>query len=285
MDNKAYRNKLIETFKVFTEFCDSKGLMYMVCGGSCIGAVRDHGIIPWDDDVDVFMPRRDFVKLLSMQDSLPSGYAIAQLGKGNYSTSFPKFYDSNTTLWEEQSLHTIVGVYVDIFPLDEFDGNYEECRQLKLKYDKAANNYRSSLRQWTFSDIMKKALGLHVLGFKRLMLDRFWHRNFEHKYLKNLQEIQRLIASKQGNLMLSYDGSYGQKEICPKEWFADVVKMKFENFEVNVPIGYHQYLTQLYGDYMTPPPVNKRASTHSHFYLNLDRGMTIDEVKRELSLL
>lgn len=282
VDAKAYRHKLIETFRTFAEFCEKEGLMYMVCGGSCIGAVRDHGVIPWDDDVDVFMPRCDFDRLLSMRDSLPEGYAIARLGEDNYSTSFPKFYDANTTLWEEESLRTIVGVYVDIFPLDEFDGNYEECRRLKLKYDDIAQKYRRSMRKWTLTDILRKAIGFHVLGFRRLLLDRVWYSHFQQRYLEELKAIQQEMASKRGELMLSYDGAYGQKEICPKAWFADVTKMKFEYFEVNVPVGYHEYLTQLYGNYMTPPPPGRRASTHSHFYLNLDRGMTLEEVCNEL---
>lgn len=284
MDNEAYKQKLIETFKAFIDFCESKGLVYMVCGGSCIGAVRDHGIIPWDDDVDVFMPRKDFDRLLNMQDSLPDGYAIAQLGDDGYSNSFPKFYNANTTLWEEQSLPAIIGVFVDIFPLDEFDGDYQECRQLKLQYDAAASRYKRSLRQWTPMDIFRKVAGLHVLGFRRLMLDTLWYRHFSKRYLNELKAVQREMASKSGDLMLSYDGAYGQKEICPKSWFQDVVKMPFEHFEANVPVGYHEYLTQLYGNYMTPPPPNKRASTHSHFYLNLDKGMTIEEVRQEMGI-
>lgn len=282
MDNQAYRLKLIETFKAFVDFCEGNGLTYMVCGGSCIGAVRDHGIIAWDDDVDVFMPRKDFNRLLAMRDSMPEGYAIAKLGDEGYSNSFPKFYNANTTLWEEQSLPFITGVFVDIFPLDEFDGNYQECRQLKLQYDNVAGKYKRSLRKWTFMDIFRKAAGFHVLGFRRLLLDKLWYGHFKSQYLNSLIDIQHKMSSKRGELMLSYDGAYGQKEICPKSWFTGVVKMKFEDFEANVPVGYHEYLTQLYGNYMTPPPVNKRASTHSHFYLNLDKGMTLEEVRKEI---
>ena len=80
-DDKSYKAKLVQTLHAFTSFCETNALTYMACAGTCIGAVRHHGFIPWDDDIDVFMSRVDFERLVSLRSQLPEGYSLADEGE------------------------------------------------------------------------------------------------------------------------------------------------------------------------------------------------------------
>ena len=276
-EEQLYKKNLIRTFKAFCEFCDLNDLTYFAAYGTALGAVRHNGIIPWDDDIDVCMPRKDYERLFEME--LPEGYQIRSLKDKGYWAPFAKWVNSNTTLWEEKSHPVIIGMYIDIFVLDEAG---EEAQTTMKIVDSAARNFRRANTNWTWSDIWNKMKGLHPMGFFRLLLDKVWYSNKKDYYTKKLVEAQDLAKNGTGDYLVSYNGPYLNREINKKEWFCSTVKFPFEDFSVNVPVEYDSYLRQLYRDYMQFPPEEKRQSTHSHYYLNLDKGMTMEEVLLEI---
>ena len=98
-----FKNKLLETFKAFIEFCNEHGIKYYACGGTLIGAVRHQGLIPWDDDIDVWMMPDDFKKFCSCRGKIQGHYDIMDGRDDNYwLLSVAKFVDVDTTLWEEE---------------------------------------------------------------------------------------------------------------------------------------------------------------------------------------
>ncbi|MCR5395409.1 MAG: LicD family protein [Bacteroidales bacterium] len=281
-DREAYKQGLIRTLSAFDRYCRDNQLTYMVAYGTCIGAIRHHGMIPWDDDIDVFMFRRDYDRLVSMRSQLPEGYALVQMGENGYCAPIPKFYDTRTTLWEEKSWPCIIGVYLDIFILDECEGDSEEYVALLEQYQKAYLNYMASQRQWTWADIWDKALHLHPLGLIRLLRNKLYDRHRSAQYLQESKRVYERFMQMSGDYLIPLDCPY--KAIHPKSMFEGVKMVDFDGMQVPVPSGYDAYLRQLYRDYMQFPPENKRNSTHSHFYLNMDRGMTLEEVKQELGM-
>lgn len=95
------KNKLNEVFQFTIDFLNSYNLNWCVAYGTAIGAVRHHGIIPWDDDIDIFMPREDYNKFMSLRGELyDTHYRIIAMGDDNYWLPFAKLFDSNTTIWE-----------------------------------------------------------------------------------------------------------------------------------------------------------------------------------------
>lgn len=277
-----YKNKLVETFRAFLDFCEKHDLQYIVCAGTCIGAVRHHGLIPWDDDIDVFMKRSDYNRLLSLRNSLPSGYKLITMGDDCYCAPIPKFCNTNTTLWEDKSLETIIGIYIDIFPLDVCCSDVRYCEKLKRKYEWYYLKYQDSNRTWKFSDLTQKLFHFHMLGFIRLLRNCVIDKRLKNFYLNRYNKIHEQIMSMTGPNMTSFDGLFAK--IYPKEFFDSTLECDFEGLKVKIPWKYDDYLRMTYGDYMTPPPENKRISTHSHFFLDLKKGLTLPEVKQIIGL-
>ena len=98
-------------------------------------------------------------------------------------------------------------------------------------------------------------------------------------YRKKIIDFEKRVALENGNHLVSYYGDYWEREYFDKKWFEEYVDMPFSDFTVKVPVGYHEYLSNVYGDYMKFPPVEKRTSHHYHYYLNMDKGMSLEEIK------
>ncbi|KXB74135.1 hypothetical protein HMPREF1860_02125 [Prevotella amnii] len=119
--DKLLQKKLLSLFKEFTLFCKKNNLTYYAAYGTAIGAVRHHGIIPWDDDVDVWMPRKDYEKLLKLKTTLlKTNYEIINIENKGYYLYFAKFCNRNTSIIEREGEPNI-GLYIDIFPLDNYN--------------------------------------------------------------------------------------------------------------------------------------------------------------------
>lgn len=280
---EAYKDILIELFRRFIEFCDEFKINYCCAGGTTIGAIRHHGFIPWDDDIDLFMMREDYNRLLSLKDELRTkGIGLEGIQCNDHLATFLKIWDTETTLWEFEEIPYVYGVYIDIFPLDYTNDNidiflkkYKKRRRLCLYYQLSLISFSMStfirrLRQKDYKYVTK---GLLSLLFPNSIRGRIRTRILKED-LKGQKES--------GGYLASYYGDYWEREYYKAEWFKDYKVVDFESLKVNIPIGYHEYLTQNYGDYMNLPPKEKQISHHYHYYLNTEKGMTIDDVRKEL---
>ncbi len=276
---EIYIKILCETMKAFIAFCKKNNLRYYADGGTCLGAVRHKGLIPWDDDIDVLMPRGDYNRFLSLKPQLEdSKYEILDPSIKGYYLPFAKFSDKTTTIYEYKPLPFIIGVFVDVFPLDEV-GNDDLSKNLSDKRVLLWGDYRKSLFHYKFSDTYTKyyrlkprTLYLYVRDF---LVGNRRRRKFYERYLANEREIQK----QKGNRYIYYGGSYGyEKSNFPKEWFADGVNVPFEDFSVCLPLQYDLYLKRVFGDYMTPPPIEKRVSHHYHYFIDLTKRWNIEDV-------
>lgn len=274
-----FKNKLIETFRAFIEFCNAHSIKYYTCGGTLIGAVRHHGLIPWDDDIDVWMLPDDYNKFCSLKGQVDGHYDIMDSRDDNYwLLSLAKFVDTNTTLWETEHFPCVTGVYVDVFPL--YECNKEEGLTLKREYDKTSYSLTYAMAQHPFSQLLKLLLKGNIRLCIQYTIEKYYYKpnlkKFKTAYLTCVDKTKKA----KGDMYISYDGMYGEKEIFPKKWFAETIIVPFEDFEIHIPKEYHKLLTQLYGDYMQLPPEEKRVSHHSHYFLDLNRRWTIDEIKQ-----
>lgn len=240
----------------FTEVCEENNLRYYLGGGTLLGAVRHKGFIPWDDDIDVMMPRPDFQKLLSLSIN-NENYNIIKPGTAGYYYNFAKLVDTRTIL-EEKGIKRIdgLGVYIDIFPLD----GMPETPNARKKRFKELNSIRKRINN---TCLLKPKF--HRNPFAYLNACRIYNSN-KNIDLSSLQKKYLDSALKNSfddsEFVFAAGGAYGARDIFPGKWFEKEIELQFENLTVKAFNGYDFYLTQLYGDYMTLPPEDKRVTPH-----------------------
>lgn len=282
---KKYKQILCQTMKAFIRFCDDNDIKYMACGGTAIGALRHKGIIPWDDDIDVYMFRRDYERFISLRRKLEStSYRVGTPGDANYYYSFSKFFDATTTLVElPQFDKCVIGVYIDIFPLDEVEGPISEIKKLKHRYDYFYMKY-----QYSYWKVTPRSICAHLYhGMFKHLFYLIYTKLLTNKQLYSLRDefvqFDKKLINNHGTKVLTFISIYGlEKEIFEKKWFADTLEVDFEDFKIKIPAEYDRYLTHLYGDYMTPPPPQKQVTRHYHYYLNLKERLDYTEIKNRL---
>lgn len=275
---ERFKEILIETFKVFDNFCKENDIKYFAAYGTLIGAVRHHGLIPWDDDIDVWMLPDDYDKFCSLKGRVEGHYDIMDSRDDNYwLLRLAKFIDASTTLWETEHFPCLTGVYIDIFKLDFC--NPSKAIDLRREYDKTSFELTYAMTQHTINQYKQALKHCQIRSLLRYLKDMMFYRPRYKSLLSAYSQCLNKIENNKGDSLISLDGLYREKEIFEKDWFDETIRMAFEGIEINAPIGYHQILTHLYGNYLQLPPEEKRISHHSHYFLDLDRRWSIDEIK------
>lgn len=279
---KEYRAKLIETFKECIKFLDSHNLRYYLACGTMLGAIRHKGLIPWDDDIDIYMPRDDYNQLLALKDDLiNTNLDILSLDTKNYYQAFAKIINKNTTILEYDYMPILSGVWIDIFPLDLTNRGAQYFTRQHIKFKAKFAVYARGVRQYKLSSVFNDLIHGRFYDFGMKLVCLTYNRVMKNKGLKSFLEFEKSIQAKlDGKNYYSYTetGIY----TFNKSWFDEYVVVPFEDFEAKVPKGYQDYLTFMYGDYMTPPPINSRVSEHVMTYLNLSERLEMKEVNKRI---
>ena len=274
----GYRNKLIETFKAFDQFCEHNSIKYFAAYGTLIGAVRHRGVIPWDDDIDVWMLPDDYNKFCSLRGKVGGHYDIMDSKDNNYWLfTLAKFVDTNTTLWETEHFPCITGVYIDIFLLTKCES--KDAIRLRKRYDKITYSLTYAKRQHSWNQYVSALVNRRPRQLYRLLKDTIYYKPQYHKLLSAYNNFICEMQSLDGDCYVSFDGLYGKKEVYAPSWFSKTKRVPFEGVEITIPENYHAILRNLYGNYMELPPIEKQISHHSHYFMDLDRRWTINEIK------
>lgn len=244
------------------EVCEQNGISYSLTGGTLIGAVRHQGFIPWDDDIDIMLPRPDYDRFIQIvkAGSFDFDLLCDEICVDNYWYPFAKACHKNTLLVEQGITESgcKLGVYVDIFPVDGA-GNALWAAKLRTSAFQFLHGLRltanwtsfrrSKLRPWYYEPPRYLCYLLSkILGKKRIIrwVDRVMRgKSFEH-------------SAYAGRLV----GDFGAKEVMEKGVFSRTVKLPFEGRQFSAIADYDIFLTSLYGDYMQLPPEEKRKSHH-----------------------
>lgn len=242
-------------------FCEENGLTYYLMFGSLIGAVRHKGFIPWDDDIDICMPRKDYLAFQEKYNQKPQrscSKAIFCETEKNYYYPFGKLIDTRTILNESVNSNCELGVYVDIFPLDYLSQN-------NLK------NVIARHKLLFFRNVL--CLNLLPGSNRRKGIKKILHALLNKvSFLVNMNLVSCIMNSvarrvnKEGNgeligIIANVDKN-GINRNYKAEWFDHKSLIKFEDRNVYIPASYNDILTHIYGDYMTLPPVENRISLH-----------------------
>ncbi len=258
IDLKDIKILMLEMLDEIDEFCRNLDIKYFLVGGSLLGAIRHNGFIPWDDDIDIGMPRKDYEKFIQTFTSETGVTKIVGFNNTkNYIWPFAKAIHTKTILIEKGCEKCPIGVYIDIFPIDKIEGTYEDaCKRVAKvqKYKKLLTLKHLSIskkRSFLKNLVIFFGKGLNIVSDKYLI-----------KKINNIISIDR--DSQNTEYMCNFVGAWGGKEIMPAECFSETDRRSFENREYNILKNYDEYLKILYGDYMTVPPLDKQISHHSY---------------------
>lgn len=260
VDIKEHQELLLDVLKHFKKTCDTNDLRYFLSNGTLLGAIKYQGFIPWDDDIDVFMPRSDFERLLDLSDVDTDDYTLLAYPRvKEWRVPFAKL-SSRKTLIQENSANFGVelGVSIDIFPLDNWCGG-------KLLSTVQAR-YCSLLRRFVSASI-EENFSTSRTGIERAILKGIWKYGRMRGSSFFFKKIQKESERGKSNITPAYMGSvswalYGVRELIPSHVFSDSIQVRFEDGYYPAPVGYDRYLWSLYGDYHQDPPVEKRK-THN----------------------
>lgn len=267
------QSKLLGMMKWFHDFCNKENLRYYAVGGTALGAVRHNGFIPWDDDIDVGMPRPDYEKMIDIfkSRSIDGHYIFeAPLDKKDYVYPFCKLYDTDTTLIENVRVKAKRGIYIDIFPLDGIGNTLDESQKNYKRIDFMVNILNTkicALRKGrslfkNFSIILGRLIPECIFG-KKYLIQKINEKGKQRPYADN-------------EYVVNLFGAWKSREICKRSWFGTPFLGKFEDMQIYIPQDCENYLTALYGDFMKLPPVEKRVSHHDFIECDLGKSYLDD---------
>lgn len=255
----------LEILKSVTDLCDQNGITYFLMDGTLLGAVRHKGFIPWDDDVDIGIPREDYERFLNIGQKAFSG--TLKLKNYRFSNNYDKlvtrivnekirlYHDS----YEQKKMEP---AWIDVFPLDGMPKNKllfqihkYHFLVVRLFYHFSCFDHSVNLTRKDRSMLQK----ILIWFGKTFHIGRNWD---TRKILDKLEHILKKYDCEKSRVWVNAYSSYLFKETYQKTWFSNSLRVPFEQYDMNIPADYDAILTHLYGDYMTPPPKGQEEKHH-----------------------
>lgn len=266
-DLKCLHELTLKMAETFVNFCRDNNLTCYLCGGGCIGTIRHKGWIPWDDDLDFFMPREDYEQaiLLWKTQMAKSRYKM-ELSDSHHidGNLFFVIRDSMTTYIKpyQQNMDITQGIVLDVLPLDGYpNGKFE--RKMQCFWALVYSLYCAQIVPSNHGPLIK-LMGQILLNIVPSVKMRYKIYSYAKKKM-----TQYRISDCNGITELCSGPRY-MKNWYPKEAFKEAIFLPFENTKLPVPIGYDVYLKTAFGNYMSLPPKEQQVASHEVIYMDLN---------------
>lgn len=250
MDQSELRSIQMSIMDCIHSFCVNNGICYSISSGTLLGAIRHKGYIPWDDDIDIYMPRSSYDKFINTFGVQSGKYELVDYRNRNpYTQTFAKVIDNTTLVYEEGSITPDLGVWVDVFPIDGVPSN-KLIRRLLF----SVKRFVSMLIQ----------CGASQGGSSRIKF--LFCKYFPLSRICRFKLFEWLITRCPRSFEvcnMSSGGPLNYKKCFSRSCFDHIEIVRFEDREWFAMAGWQEYLTKTYGDYMKLPPIEKRKH---HFF-------------------
>ncbi|MDY4788230.1 MAG: LicD family protein [Bacilli bacterium] len=257
---KEIHKIILDIFKEVSKICEENKISYFAIGGTCLGAIRHKGFIPWDDDLDIAIPIEDYQRFIDIcKKCLPPKYTVFVPRDFKHNNlNFIKIIDNTTMLTQKEFMQwkeTYSGVWIDVMPIS---GVPTDSKKRNRFIKKAWIHEWIGYKEKASMKNQRKLIGKIAWIACRLPYYVFPKEYQWDKWMKMLLKYPLNESQYTG-----YVWSKNLKRlIFPTEWFSTTIDVKFEDTTIKCPIGWHEYLTQMFGDYMKLPPEEKRTSGH-----------------------
>lgn len=253
----------LEILHTIAGICEKNKLRYALIYGTLIGAVRHQGYIPWDDDVDIMMPRPDYDKLLIYLENNIKQYPHLQVFNHKKCQEYPymitRISDDRYEIKMENEKSFGMGVFIDIYPYDGLGNTKEEALNYGLKGDRLSSLCYQATREHfaieTTTSLIRKIVKFPVYLYAKMRGKEYFQNRLEKLPRKKNYDESEYIGC-----VVWLSG--GEKDIFLREWFDETIMMKFDKYEFRVPKNYDEVLKHGYGDYMKLPPKKDRIGHH-----------------------
>ena len=255
IEEQTYRQIVMELLDQFVEFCEMHGLRYYLAYGTCLGAVRHRDMIPWDDDIDVSMPREDYNRFLRLAKEQNVAFRVFC---ENSPEGYPLYYakiSSPGTVIESTYMRDIegLGTFVDIFPMDEVFLKPGSAKKLTRKMEFLTQMMALSAmkKHWPSGNPIKNTVKKVIFRCSNMVGNRYWR-----------DQIAATISSAVSKKETDAPSYLLWSTVLPASVFGAGTIVKFGERAYVCPADTDRYLTCMYGDYMTLPPAEHRVSVH-----------------------
>lgn len=276
----AIQAHLHNLFIIFDKFCREHDLHYVAAYGTVRDAVLYQKVKPWGDDIDVYMFCDDYSRLLKLKDeALDLGARIFDIHDKHYYLPFVKFCDNNTTILENSHTYCPIGVFIDVFPLGYADAS-EVTIARRHKYHYWARRLTLSAQHLPLRQQLRS-----LVTAPSQLFAHYKHHIRRNHIVRQLDIINQQILDLPPSSHLTFYRSVAPfaQSIYPVEWYFDTIEVPFEGISIRIPHRYHDYLTQCYGDYRTPPPPEQQKPKHKKYYINLRQHIDMPQIRQHIA--
>jgi len=255
----------LEILNTIATICEENNFRYFLIYGTLLGSIRHQGFIPWDDDIDIMMPRPDYDKLLNYLDRNIYKYPHLKVFNpqtcSNYPYMITRISDDRYKIVMDNEKEYGMGIFIDIYPYDGLGNTLGEAISYGLKGDRLSSLcYQSTRKHYSVENT--KSTVKKIIKFPVFLISKIIGKNYFQKRLEGLSKVKNYDNSKYVGCVVWLSG--GEKDIFPQKWFNEYIMQPYDKYEFRIPKEYYKILKHIYNDYMQLPPEEDRIG--HHFY-------------------